>query len=94
MYWWRTPIAPGRIPAESLVKKEIAMARYKYALQRKQANLPNYVFPGPYPITKRWSWEKEVTADMNRRAMVYALDARNERIGRLRGRRRRSSIGR
>ena len=83
-YWWRTPVAPGRIPVEQLVKAELAKARYKYALQRREANLPNYILPGPYPITKRFSWEKEVTADINRRMMVYATDARNERLGRMR----------
>jgi len=46
-------------------------------MQRVEAKLPPYIFPGPYQITRRQT--REVKAELERRMLVYAWDERRKR---------------
>merc|ERR1719234_2451612 len=76
---------------EPRIRKELSLLRRRYAMQRKEANLPPYIFPGPYSITRRQT--REVKAEMHRRMLIYAQDDRRQRSERLRKRRERAQWG-
>eukprot|EP00913_Durusdinium_trenchii_P008304 g7801.t1 len=52
---WRfhTPQLPGIMSLEPKIRRELANLRHRYQMQRAEAKLPPYIFPGPYHITRR-----------------------------------------
>merc|ERR1711862_945541 len=51
--------------------------RRRYQMQRVEAKLPPYIFPGPYHLTRRQT--REVKAERYRRMLIYAWDERQQR---------------
>jgi len=80
---WRhqTPQKPGIMSLEPRIRRELANLRQRYQMQRQEARLPPYIFPGPYHVTRRQT--REVKAEMHRRQLVYAWDDRLRRKEKL-----------
>ncbi|CAE7932749.1 50S ribosomal protein L19 [Symbiodinium microadriaticum] len=76
---WRfhTPQRPGIMSLEPKIRRELAAVRRRYQMQRKEARLPPYIFPGPYHVTRRQT--REVSAERYRRMLIYAWDERQQR---------------
>lgn len=76
---WRfqTPQRPGIMSLEPRIRRELANLRHRYQMMRAEAQLPPYIFPGPYHVTRRQT--REVKAEMYRRMLVYAWDERQRR---------------
>merc|ERR1712187_413884 len=51
---WRfhTPQRPGIMSLEPRIRRELANIRRRYQMQRVEAKLPPYIFPGPYHLTR------------------------------------------
>merc|ERR1712227_486532 len=62
---------------EPRIRRRLADLRRRYLMQRAEARLPAYIFPGPYHVTRRQT--REVKAEMYRRMLVYAWDERQRR---------------
>eukprot|EP00928_Gymnodinium_smaydae_P087470 TRINITY_DN71731_c0_g1_i1.p1 TRINITY_DN71731_c0_g1~~TRINITY_DN71731_c0_g1_i1.p1 ORF type:complete len:328 (-),score=56.19 TRINITY_DN71731_c0_g1_i1:83-1066(-) len=77
--WWRfhTPQKPGIMSLEPKIRRELANLRRRYQMLRTEAQLPAYIFPGPYHVTRRQT--REVKAEQYRRMLVYAWDERQRR---------------
>ncbi|CAE8726771.1 unnamed protein product [Polarella glacialis] len=76
---WRyhTPQRPGIMSLEPKMRRELAGIRRRYQMQREEAQLPAYIFPGPYHVTRRQT--REIKAERYRRMLVYAWDERQQR---------------
>lgn len=76
---WRfhMPQRPGIMSMEPRIRRELANIRRRYQMQRAEAQLPSYIFPGPYHITRRQT--REVKAERYRRMLIYAWDERQQR---------------
>merc|ERR1719277_1409750 len=76
---WRfhTPQRPGIMSLEPRIRRELANIRRRYQMQRVEAQLPPYIFPGPYNLTRRQT--REVKAERFRRMLIYAWDERQQR---------------
>jgi len=76
---WRhqTPQRPGIMSLEPRIRRELANIRLRYEMQRAEARLPAYIFPGPYHISRRQT--REVKAERFRRMLIYAWDERQQR---------------
>jgi len=78
MLWrFHTPPRLGIMSLEPRIRRELANIRRRYQMQRAEAQLPPYLFPGPYHITRRQT--REVKAERFRRMLVYAWDERQQR---------------
>jgi len=77
LYKFHTPQKPGIMSLEPRIRRELANIRHRYKMQRAEARLPPYIFPGPYNVTRRQS--REVKAERYRRMLVYAWDERQQR---------------
>ena len=71
-FWRTTPVKAGIMSLEPRMRKDLSILRRRYQMQRKEANLPPYIFPGPYAVTRRQT--REVKAEMHRRMLIYAHD--------------------
>mmetsp|Transcript_10276 Transcript_10276/g.30953 ORF Transcript_10276/g.30953 Transcript_10276/m.30953 type:complete len:321 (+) Transcript_10276:145-1107(+) len=76
---WRfhTPQRPGIMSLEPRIRRELVNIRLRYQMQRAEAKLPPYIFPGPYHLTRRQT--REVKAERYRRMLIYAWDERQQR---------------
>lgn len=74
---FHTPQRPGIMSLEPKIRRELVNVRRRYQLQRSEARLPPYIFPGPYQITRRQT--REIKAERYRRMLVYAWDERQQR---------------
>lgn len=76
---WRfhTPQRPGIMTMEPRIRRELVNIRRRYQMQRTEARLPPYIFPGPYHLTRRQT--REVKAERYRRMLIYAWDERQQR---------------
>jgi len=76
---WRfhTPQRPGIMSLEPRIRRELVNIRRRYQMQRVEAKLPPYIFPGPYHLTRRQT--REVKAERYRRMLIYAWDERQQR---------------
>lgn len=76
---WRfhTPQRPGIMNMEPKIRRELANIRRRYQMQRVEARLPPYIFPGPYHVTRRQT--REIKAERYRRMLIYAWDERQQR---------------
>lgn len=76
---WRfhTPARPGIMSLEPRIRRELANIRRRYQMQRVEARLPPYIFPGPYHVTRRQT--REIKAERYRRMLIYAWDDRQQR---------------
>jgi len=90
-FWKDTPVKAGIMSLEPRIRQELSRIRTQYQMQRKEANLPPYIFPGPYSITRRQT--REVKAEMHRRMLIYAHDDRRQRSEKLRKRAAKSKWG-
>eukprot|EP00397_Hematodinium_sp_SG-2012_P050305 GEMP01058402.1.p1 GENE.GEMP01058402.1~~GEMP01058402.1.p1 ORF type:complete len:235 (+),score=44.79 GEMP01058402.1:367-1071(+) len=90
-FWKNTPVKAGIMSLEPRMRKDLSILRRQYQMQRKEANLPPYIFPGPYSITRRQT--REVKAEMHRRMLLYAHDDRRQRKLKLQKRKERSAWG-
>jgi len=90
-FWKDTPVKAGIMSLEPRIRKELSLIRRRYSMQRKEANLPPYIFPGQYSITRRQT--REVKAEMHRRMLIYAMDERRQRAEKLRRRKAKSRWG-
>lgn len=79
---FHTPQLPGIMSLEPKIRWELANVRRKYQMQRAEAKLPSYIFPGPYHITRRQT--REISAERYRRMLIYAWDERQARAGKKR----------
>lgn len=77
MWRFQTPQRPGIMSLEPKIRRELAVVRRRYQMQRTEAKLPPYIFPGPYHVTRRQT--REITAERYRRMLVYAWDERQQR---------------
>jgi len=77
MWSWQTPQRPGIMSLEPKIRRRLANLRQRYMMQRAEARLPSYIFPGPYHVTRRQT--REVKAEMYRRMLIYAWDERQRR---------------
>lgn len=77
LWKFHTPQRPGIMSLEPRIRRELANIRRRYQMQRAEADLPPYIFPGPYAITRRQT--REVKAERYRRMLVYAWDERQQR---------------
>lgn len=78
LYWrWQTPTRQGIMSLEPRIRRELAQIRHRYSMQRTEAKLPPYIFPGPYHITRRMT--RETKAELYRRMLIYAWDERQQR---------------
>lgn len=77
MWRFHTPQRPGIMSLEPKIRRELAVVRRRYQMQRTEAKLPPYIFPGPYHVTRRQT--REITAERYRRMLVYAWDERQQR---------------
>lgn len=77
LWRWQTPQRPGIMSLEPRLRRELANIRARYQMQRTEARLPPYIFPGPYHVTRRQT--REVKAEMYRRMLIYAWDERQRR---------------
>jgi len=83
MLWkFHTPQRPGIMSLEPRIRRELANIRLRYQMQRAEARLPPYIFPGPYHVTRRQT--REVKAERYRRMLVYAWDERQQRAAKKR----------
>mmetsp|Transcript_73819 Transcript_73819/g.175734 ORF Transcript_73819/g.175734 Transcript_73819/m.175734 type:complete len:316 (-) Transcript_73819:36-983(-) len=81
LYWRHTvPQKQGIMSLEPRLKRELTRLRRRYQMQRAEAKLPPYIFPGPYHLTRRQT--REVKAEMFRRMLIYAWDERQQRAER------------
>jgi len=78
-FLWRfhTPQRPGILSLEPRIRRELAQLRLRYQMQRAEARLPPYIFPGPYHLTRRQT--REIKAERYRRMLIYAWDERQIR---------------
>ncbi|CAJ1429974.1 unnamed protein product [Effrenium voratum] len=76
---WHTPQRPGVMSLEPKIRRELNAVRRRYQMQRAEAKLPPYIFPGPYHITRRQT--REISAERYRRMLIYAWDERQARAG-------------
>jgi len=90
-FWKDTPVKAGIMSLEPRIRKELSQIRTRYQMQRKEANLPPYIFPGPYSITRRQT--REVKAEMHRRMLIYAHDDRRQRLEKIKKREAKSKWG-
>lgn len=76
---WRfhMPQKKGIMSLEPKIKRELARLRLQYRMRREEAQLPSYIYPGPYHVTRRQT--REVKAELYRRMLVYAWDERQRR---------------
>mmetsp|Transcript_6675 Transcript_6675/g.24968 ORF Transcript_6675/g.24968 Transcript_6675/m.24968 type:complete len:333 (-) Transcript_6675:66-1064(-) len=79
LWRWPMPQKPGIMSLEPRIRRELANIRRQYMMQRIEAKLPSYIFPGPYNITRRQT--REIKAERYRRMLIYAWDERQEREG-------------
>jgi ribosomal protein L19 len=78
MLWrFHTPQRPGIMSLEPRIRRELNNIRRRYQMQRVEAQLPPYIFPGPYNLTRRQT--REVKAERFRRMLIYAWDERQQR---------------
>lgn len=78
LYWrWQTPTRAGIMSLEPRIRRELASIRHRYQMQRTEAQLPPYIFPGPYHVTRRMT--RETKAEQYRRMLIYAWDERQQR---------------
>jgi large subunit ribosomal protein L19 len=91
VHWRMIRQNPGIMSLEPKLRSELAILRRRYNNMRIEAGLPPYLWPGPYHIHMRQS--KEVTAEQNRRMLVYAWDERKMRAEKLAKRRRKHKWG-
>lgn len=85
LWKFHTPQKPGVMGMEPRIRRELNRVRLQYQMQRAEAKLPAYIFPGPYNVTRRQT--REVKAERFRRMLIYAWDerqARSEKKRRLR----------
>lgn len=71
------PQKKGIMSLEPKIRRELARIRLQYQMRRTEAQLPSYIFPGPYHVTRRQT--REVKAELYRRMLVYAWDERQRR---------------
>lgn len=83
--WRQIRQHPGVMSLEPRIKRELANLRREYAMMRKEAGLPSYIWPGPYQIHMRQS--REVNAERMRRMLVYAWDAKRVDHAKVRSKR-------
>lgn len=67
----------GLLSLELKIKKHQSILNHRRKMMRFEAKLPQYIWPGPYAITRRQN--REVLAEQNRRMLVYAWDERRQR---------------
>jgi len=77
LWRWPTPQRPGIMSLEPRIRRELGNIRRRYMMQRAEAKLPPYIFPGPYHITRRQT--REIKAERYRRMLIYAWDERQQR---------------
>lgn len=77
LWSFQTPQKPGIMTLEPKIRRVLAGLRHRYLMRRREANLPAYIFPGPYAVTRRQS--REVKAELYRRMLIYAWDDRQRR---------------
>lgn len=78
LYWkWQTPTRQGIMSLEPRIRRELAGIRHRYTMQRTEAQLPPYIFPGPYAVTRRMT--RETKGELYRRMLIYAWDERQQR---------------
>jgi ribosomal protein L19 len=77
VHWRMIRQNPGIMSLEPKLRTELAILRRRYNNMRIEAGLPPYLWPGPYHIHTRQS--REVTAEQNRRMLIYAMDERRQR---------------
>lgn len=77
LWKFHIPQRPGIMSLEPRIRRELANIRQRYQMQRAEAKLPAYIFPGPYHVTRRQT--REVKAERFRRMLVYAWDERQQR---------------
>lgn len=77
LWKFHTPQRPGIMSLEPRIRRELVNIRRRYMMQRTEAQLPPYIFPGPYHVTRRQT--REVKAERYRRMLVYAWDERQQR---------------
>lgn len=77
LWKFHMPQRPGIMSLEPRIRRELANIRRRYQMQRAEAQLPSYIFPGPYHITRRQT--REVKAERLRRMLIYAWDERQQR---------------
>jgi ribosomal protein L19 len=89
---WRNMVQKyGVMSLEPRLRWELAKLRRRMNMRRVEAGLPPYIFPGPYPITRRQT--REVKAELHRRMMLYAWDDRRVRSTKLKRMRARQKWG-
>ena len=91
VHWRLLRQNPGILSLEPKLRTELNILRRRYNNMRVEAGLPPYLWPGPYHIHQRQS--REVTAEQNRRMLVYAWDERRLRATKLAARNRKSKWG-
>merc|ERR1719321_1454231 len=91
LWKFQTPTKPGIMSLEPKIRRELANLRQRYKMQRYEAGLPPYIFPGPYHVTRRQT--REVKAELYRRMLVYAYDERRMRAEKLRRREEKTKWG-
>mmetsp|Transcript_35111 Transcript_35111/g.74417 ORF Transcript_35111/g.74417 Transcript_35111/m.74417 type:complete len:317 (-) Transcript_35111:38-988(-) len=82
------PQKPGIMSMEPKIRHVLSRLRKKYAMQRLEAGLPPYIYPGPYQVSRRRS--REVTAERERRMQIYAWDDRRKRQAKVAARKAKS----
>lgn len=93
LHWrFHTPMRPGIMSLEPRIRRELANLRQRYRMQRAEARLPPYIYPGPYHIHRRQT--REIKAERYRRMLVYAWDERQQRALKKRRLREKHAWGR
>ena len=91
VHWRMLRQNPGILSLEPKLRTELNILRRRYNNLRVEAGLPPYLWPGPYHIHQRQS--REVTAEQNRRMLVYAWDERRMRATRKAAQNRKQKWG-
>jgi large subunit ribosomal protein L19 len=91
VHWRKLRQGIGVMSLEPKLRSELVILRRRYNNLRIEAGLPPYLWPGPYHIHMRQS--RQVTAELNRRMIVYAWDERKKRATKIAERNRKNRWG-
>ncbi|CDJ36944.1 ribosomal protein L19, putative [Eimeria tenella] len=83
---------PGVRTVEHRLRSRVSSLLHRYMRQRLAANLPPYVWGGPYPRLRE-KRTKEIRGELYRRMLVYSFDEQRRRQERLRKRRESHKFG-
>ncbi|OEH77925.1 ribosomal protein [Cyclospora cayetanensis] len=83
---------PGVRTVEHRLRSRVSSLLHRYMRQRISANLPPYVWGGPYPRLRE-KRTKEIRGELYRRMLVYSFDEQRRRQERLRKRRENQKFG-